>query len=112
MGKKRWEKESQEFVDTLIDGVVNPLNKKEQKTRTETTKQRALRIRQTTSGGRPSSGTTTDPLVPYNFKLHRSELEAVKTLALERTMTIRELMGEAVNDLLTKYNGRPAETQK
>ena len=102
---KRWEKESSEFLDALTGGNnENPLKGKGGKTAEDERKARELHLRQTTAGGRPRNGTTvSDPLVTYNFKIKESELRAVKKLSLDRTLTIRELMSEAIGDLLKKY---------
>jgi len=61
-------------------------------------------------GGRPRlDSPATDKLVPYNFKLKESELEAVRRLAEDNTRTIRSLMSEAIADLLRKYGESPEE---
>lgn len=104
--KKRWEKEGEDFLNALTGGDLdNPLKKKKPSA-DETEAEQRLRIRQTTAGGRPSlHSPVTDPLVPYNFKIKASELDAIRNLAKDKTKTIRELMSEAIHDLITKYAG-------
>ena len=104
----RWQKESNDFLDALTGGsTTNPLEKKSADKKgviQDTEKARKLRQRQLTAGGRPRlDSPAADPLVVYNFKIKKSELEALRSLSLDKTLTIRELLSEAVADLLQKY---------
>lgn len=104
----RWEKESRDFIEALTGGTDITLKKKNADTGRETPDQRRRRERlehlQRTSGGRPRNGSpVTDPLVVYNFKIRQSELDRLKELSGEHTRTMRDLLSEAVADLLDKY---------
>ena len=106
--KNRWEKESQEFLEALTGG--NPV-KHISKKRTQagipeelSEKAQRLRIKQTTAGGRPRlDSPATDRSVVYNFRIKETELQELKKLSLENTKTMRELISEAVGDLISKY---------
>lgn len=105
---ERWKKESKDFLDALTGGnTENPLSeRKKTEDRTpphDREKEMKLLIRQRTAGGRPRKDAIQDPLVTYNFKIRDTQLQALRTLSLDKTLTIRELLTEAVDDLLDKY---------
>ena len=108
--KGRWRKESGEFLDALISGMtIEPGKtgggKGPDDDPDRDRKRQALDTERYRKGGRPRlDSPATDKLVPYNFKLKESELEAVRKLAEDKTRTIRSLMSEAITDLLRKYS--------
>lgn len=110
--KGRWRKESGEFLDALISGMtIEPGKTGGGKGPSDDPdrdrKRQALDTERYRKGGRPRlDSPATDKLVPYNFKLKESELEAVRRLAEDNTRTIRSLMSEAIADLLRKYGDK------
>lgn len=113
--KGRWRKESGEFLDALISGMtIEPGKTGERKDEGDDPerdrKRQALDTTRYRKGGRPRlDSPATDKLVPYNFKLKESELDAVRRLAEDNTRTIRSLMSEAIADLLAKHGYYPEE---
>ena len=122
---KRWQKESGELLDTIITPpkeIIESVQKQAEKARRQdpgtpdgdtppspreesSDAEKRLRWKQKTAGGRPKTeeAPSRDPLIPYNFKAKASQIERLRALSLKETRTLRELLTEAIEDLLEKY---------
>lgn len=106
----RWQKESGEFLDALV-GSTEPYRghkettaEAEQLSEQDIEKEKLLKLRQISGGGRPKhDAPPLDRLIVYNIKIKESDLNALRQLSKDQTLTIRELLSEAVHDLLVKY---------
>ena len=103
---KRWERESREFLENLSGHLdsVNDDNKENELSILQ--KKFELERRRNKSGGRPRAETHQDPLVPYNFRVRKSLLDRVRAVADTNFKLISELMNEAIEDVLTKYENK------
>ena len=103
--KNRWEQESRDFIEALTGGADVSVRKPgKDDTRQKSESEQRLDYIRRTAGGRPRRDSpVTDPLMVYNFKVRRSTLEELRSLSGRSTRTIRDLMEEAISDLLVKY---------
>ncbi len=106
--KTRWELEGEQLLDALGGPKVNPLNKPApapvDADDVQDEKSHALAVKRARKGGRPLLGQEiSDPSVPYSFRIKKSKLETIKKISLENTMLISEMLEEAIDALIEKY---------
>lgn len=98
----RWDTESAEFLDALVGPKDNPLEETEQAVKPD--------IPSIHKGGRPQKGkAVTDKMTTYVFRIRESKVFAIRRIAGKTGKSIRELMTEAVEMLISQYEGPCAE---